>query len=156
MKRVEKELWCYKNSVVEALCAKNEHLQHLVDELQRELEYAKANNEAIHQSNNFSHTENGSQPDKYCNESTQNTVPNTNTYYRVFPQDEIVYYKEKVSYSKNRLKDIMAFVITIICIIGIGFILWKIPATNALLVDLYQSNPPIKAVIDFFIGIFNK
>lgn len=40
------ELDYNKNSVVEALCAKNEHLQHLVEELQNELEYVKSHNNA--------------------------------------------------------------------------------------------------------------
>lgn len=38
------ELDCDKNSVLETMCAKNEYLQHLVEELQNELEYEKSQN----------------------------------------------------------------------------------------------------------------
>lgn len=40
-KEYDIELDYDKNSVVQALCAKNEHLQHLVDELQNELNFLK-------------------------------------------------------------------------------------------------------------------
>lgn len=156
-KNYDIELDYDKNSVVEALCAKNDHLQHLVEELQKELEYVKAhNNETINSFNNFKTVEAQPQDNSYYTENVQNTIPNYTEYYRVVPQDETTYYEKKAFYRKNKLKDIMAFIITIICILAIGFILWKIPVTNAFLTNLYENNPPIKAIVDFIIGIFNK
>lgn len=37
-----------KNSVVEAILAKNKHLQHLVEELQNELNYLKSHNNIVY------------------------------------------------------------------------------------------------------------
>lgn len=57
-KNYDVELDYDKNSVIDALCAKNENLQHLVEELQKELEYVKShNNEPTYQSNNFDYIE---------------------------------------------------------------------------------------------------
>lgn len=156
-KNYDIELDYDKNSVIDALCAKNENLQHLVEELQKELEYVKTHNdETINNSNKFNTVEVQTPDNSYDTENIQNTAPNYTEYYRVVPQYEPSYYKEKNFYKKSKLKDILAFIITIICILGIGFILWKIPVTNEFLTNLYEDNPPLKAIVDFFIRIFNK
>lgn len=156
-KNYDIELDYDKNSVIDALCAKNENLQHLVEELQKELEYVKTHNdETINNSNKFNTVEVQTPDNSYDTENIQNTAPNYTEYYRVVPQYEPSYYKEKNFYKKSKLKDILAFIITIICILGIGFILWKIPVTNEFLTNLYEDNPPLKAIVDFFIRIFNR
>lgn len=156
-KNYDIELDYDKNSVIDALCAKNENLQHLVEELQKELEYVKTHNdETINNSNKFNTVEVQTPDNSYDTENIQNTAPNYTEYYRVVPQYEPSYYEEKNFYKKSKLKDILAFIITIICILGIGFILWKIPVTNEFLINLYEDNPPLKAIVDFIIGIFNR
>lgn len=135
-----------KNSVLEAMCAKNNHLQHLVEELQNELEYVRAQNSNIShnqfniENKNYAEYENAP---RYIYSKT----PNSN--YNTTPKEKIVYYAKK----KNLLKDLFSFFITIICLIIISFILWKIPFTNKLLTDLYNDNPPIKAIVNFFLRL---
>lgn len=95
----------------------------------------------------------------YQYETNQNSNLNENaytTYYNVAPKEDAVYYESQIHYTKNKLKDLLAFFVTILCIIGCGFLLWKIPFTNKILVSLYNDNPPIKAVVDFIINIFSK
>lgn len=67
------------------------------------------------------------------------------------PKHEVYYTKKS-----NRIKDLISFLITIICLIIISFILWKIPFTNKLLYNLYNDNPPIKAVVDFVLNVFRN
>lgn len=119
-KNYDIELDYDKNSVIDALCAKNENLQHLVKELQKELEYVKAhNNETFNSFNNFKTVETQPQDNLYNSENIQTAIPNYNEYYRVVPQYEPSYYEEKNFYKKSKLKDILAFFITIIFIIGL-------------------------------------
>ena len=61
-----------------------------------------------------------------------------------------------IRYNKSKFKDFLAFIITVFIIIVIGFILWKIPVTHNFLVDIYNDNPPIKAICDFFLHLFGK
>lgn len=112
------ELDYNKTSAIEAIIAKNEHLQHLVEELQNELSYLK--NQSNVNANDFSSSNNNSQ-DNYQYEANQNPNFNQssyNTYYNVEPE-ETIYYETHIPYHKNKLKDILAFFITVICIIGL-------------------------------------
>ena len=147
-KKYDVELDYAKNSGIRALCAKNEHLQKLVEELQNELEQVKRErNSTI---NNFASYYNKKINDyqNYYNNINQNNA-NINT----APQ-QTVYYETRVPYTRNRLKDFIAFIITIICIFAVGFSLWKIPFTNKFLVKIYEENAPIKAIVDFFWNLF--
>lgn len=95
------------------------------------------------------------------NNINQNIYENLNTnvnirYNRPINQDETVYYETQIPYNKSKFKDFLAFIITVFIIIVIGFILWKIPVTHNFLVDIYNDNPPIKAICDFFLHLFGK
>lgn len=154
-----------KNSVLEAMCLKNEHLQSLVDKLQNELEYLKNQNGYnykfqnsqfnMHNNTyeNINTTNESSYKNKYKKDYTTSTYTYSNDSYNNYniPKQE-VYYTQK----KNRLKDLISFLITIACLIIIGFVLWKIPFTNKLLCNLYNDNPPIKAIVDFILNIFHN
>lgn len=121
-KDYDSELDYDKNSAIEAIIAKNEHLQHLVEELQNELSYLK--NQTNVRDNNFSNTNNiyeNNTQNNYQYEVNQNpnfNQSNYNTYYDVEPE-ETIYYETHIPYHKSKLKDILAFFITVICIIGL-------------------------------------
>ena len=118
-KDYDAELDYDKNSAVEAIIAKNEHLQHLVEELQNEISYLKS--QANTETTNFSSSSNIYENDNLNNyqyEINQNSNSSYNSYYNVAPE-ETLYYETRIPYRKSRLKDILAFLITIICIIVI-------------------------------------
>lgn len=121
-KDYDAELDYDKNSAVEAIIAKNEHLQHLVEELQNEISYLKSQTNA--EMGNFSNTHNIYENDtknnyRYeVNQSPNFNQSNYNSYYNVAPE-ETVYYETSIPYRKSKLKDFLAFLITIICIIVI-------------------------------------
>ena len=119
-KDYDSELDYDKNSYIEAIINKNEHLEHLVVELQNEISYLKNQTN----SNNFSNTNNRYEnpfQDNYQYEANQNpnfNQANYNIYYDAAPE-ETIYFETHIPYHKNKLKDILAFFITIICIIGL-------------------------------------
>lgn len=88
-----------------------------------------------------------------------NDYTNPNLYQREYvhtvqQEPEQVYYYEKPHHIRNRLKDFISIIIAISIIIFIGYLLWKIPFTQTILVDFYENNPPIKNIADFFIHFF--
>ncbi len=142
--------------MLEALVNKNEELKSLVIELQNELEYEKERNLHFSQSHGFNYNFTNETMNNKTNigNINNNIAQNTSyTYYR--PNN--TYNKKSIKYNKeNLIKDFIAFIITIFCIIAIGFLLWKIPFTNKILVNLYTENQHIKAVVDMFLKIFIK
>lgn len=59
-------------------------------------------------------------------------------------------YKVKHRITKENLRD---FLIVIVIMIGIIAALWFIPPTHNWMVNFYESNPVLKAIIDLIIGI---
>lgn len=120
-KSYDVELDYDKNSAIEAICAKNKYLQDLVENLQNEINYLKSHNNMYNESfyNNPNVIQNNSQYQTNTN-SNFNAKANSN-YYNVSPREETIYYETQIPYRKNRLKDLLAFFITILCIIGIRF-----------------------------------
>ena len=59
-------------------------------------------------------------------------------------------YKVKHRITKENLRD---FLIVIVIMIGIIAALWFIPPTHNWMVNFYESNPILKAIIDLIIGI---
>ena len=55
---------------------------------------------------------------------------------------------------KKIIKDLLAFLITILILIFIFFILWHIPFTKNYLINLYNENSALKYIINLFINIF--
>lgn len=157
-KKYDIELDYEKNSAIQALCAKNEHLQQQVQRLEKELEFFRnsTTNNNYFASNASSHTNTNNQS------NNDNIVQNyiryaQNMYENNAYKDYIkpVTEEELYSYKKSRVKDFFAFLITIAIIIGIGFLLWNIPFTRNFLIGLYEDNPPIKGLVDFFLNLFN-
>lgn len=85
-----------------------------------------------------------------------NPYTNPNLYQRNYtqqPSQNEVYYTYSTPI-KNRWKDLLAFTIAIFLLFFIAFLLWKIPFTKNFLIHLYEDNPPIKSIADFFIHLF--
>lgn len=59
-------------------------------------------------------------------------------------------YKVKHKITKENIRDLC---ISIVIMIGIITILWIIPPTHNWMVNFYESNPVLKAIIDIIIGI---
>ena len=143
-KEYDIELDYDKNSAIQALCAKNAHLEKLVEDLQNQLNSVR-NQSTI---SNFKNMAN-----QYYQKATN--LDFNNIYSNPTTDEPKIYYKTQSPYKRNRLKDFFAFIITIVCIFVIGFLLWKIPFTNKFLVKIYTDNAPIKAIVDIFLNIFN-
>lgn len=118
-KNYDVELEYDKDSAIKAICAKNEHLQHLVEELQNELNKVRNRVNYENQNNMYSKFDSNKNDSSGFKEPFQNVEPsNFNKTVYTKPQEEYVYY-ERVPYTRNKLKDLLAFVITIACIIGV-------------------------------------
>lgn len=158
-KNYDIELDYEENSMLEALVNKNEELKALVIELQNELKYEKERN--LSNSQNYqNHNLNYDFSTRIMNNKVKmdNITNNDN----IAQNNPYAYYKTHNTYTHkkynkdNLIKNFIAFIITIFCIIMIGFLLWKIPFTNKLLVNLYTENQHIKAIVDIFLNIFIK
>lgn len=62
-------------------------------------------------------------------------------------------YQENINL-KNRSKDLLALVLTILVILFIAFILWHIPFTKNYLINLYNNNSAFHFIITLFSKIF--
>lgn len=158
-KNYDIELDYEENSMLEALVNKNEELKALVIELQNELKYEKERN--LSNSQNYqNHNLNYDFSTRIMNNKVKmdNITNNDN----IAQNNPYAYYKTHNTYTHkkynkdNLIKNFIAFIITIFCIIMIGFLLWKVPFTNKLLVNLYTENQHIKAIVDIFLNIFIK
>lgn len=155
-KNYDIELDYKEDSMLEALVNKNEELKTLVNELQTELEYEKQRNLHFSQNHSFNYN--------FVKETMNNKVNigNITNNDNIAHNNPYTYYKTNNNYihkkynKDNLIKNFIAFVITIFCIIAIGFLLWKIPFTNKLLVNLYTENQHIKAIVDVFLNLFIK
>lgn len=62
-------------------------------------------------------------------------------------------YKQQIYATKNRARDYIAWLLTFVIIIVIGFLLWKIPYTHDKLLQIYNENTAIKTLVDIIIAI---
>lgn len=136
------------NNMFQALCIENRNLNNQVKQLEEELQAIKDSSNA---NQNISNPQNnintGYQPQPQA-QSVPNQSQHPNTYH--IPKNIYKYKKTPL----EKFKDFLAFVITILAIFGLGFFLWKMPATHQLLVNLYENNSVIRAVVDSFLSIF--
>lgn len=159
-KNYDIELDYEENSMLDALINKNEELQALVKELQNKLEYEKERNIRISQNHQNTYLNHNIEREYMNNtidtDNTTNNIAQDNSY-TYYTNNEKPFSRQTFSYSKsNLIKDFIAFVITVFCIILIGFLLWKIPFTNKMLVNLYTENEHIRAIVNVFLNIFKK
>ncbi len=151
-KEYDIELDYDKNSAIEAICTKNEYLENLVKELQSELNRIKNNTAKSNFTNIYSNYTNNSTANTYTNNASSNYKYNN---YYTTPNNK-TYYSNKPRLLSFNLKDLIALIITFFLLIIIGIIVWNIPFTHTLLVNLYENNKPIKAIVNAIIEIFNK
>ncbi|MBO5478624.1 MAG: DnaJ domain-containing protein [Clostridia bacterium] len=142
-----KELEFDKNSEINALLLKNADLEVQIENLQLELESLKNRNSSEYRENinyhpssnmynntNVYHTNDVEQYD-----SPKEDYTNTSTYYES-------YYHP----IKSKFKNFLAFFITLGVIIFIAFVIWNIPYTHNLLIEMYKENFVIQAIVNFF------
>lgn len=146
-----KELEFDKNSQLNALLLKNADLEIQVEDLQLELDNLR--NSAIHQQSINNNFETYRQTKQQAQEYIQNfnnyyTEPQTNPAEQ-FSQEE-TYYEAHYHPFKAKMKSLASLLITICIIILISFILWKIPYTHNILVDLYENNSIIHYIVNLF------
>ncbi len=142
-----KELEFDKNGQLNALMLKNADLEIQIENLQIELETLK------HTSNFQSSYTDTYQPN-YESQTQYQSNKNVNTYYTqpksAVKKEEPIYYESYYHPIRTKLKSLLAFCITILIVIFIGFIIWKIPYTHNLLIDFYKSNSVIQSFFKLF------
>lgn len=118
--------------------------------LKNELNYLKNNYNQIQ--NNYNHFNNKqSEIDQNnINQEINNAI--NKAYYNAYIQN-LKNKGYKIKYKKT-FKDFLALFLTIIFIIIISFILWKIPFTKNYFINLYNNNPAFKFIIDLFLNFF--
>ena len=74
-----------------------------------------------------------------------------NSYYE---QPTPPYYESYYHPLKSKLKNLLAFVLTVLAFILLSFLIWKIPFTKNWLISLYENNFVLKSIADIFINLF--
>ena len=105
------------------------------------------NNNSYENYNNTQHMNNNSYVNYNKNQENINNAY-TKAYYDAYIQD-LKNRGYKIKYKKT-WKDFVAFILTVLVIIFVGFILWQIPFTRKFLISLYEENPILKFWIDLF------
>lgn len=139
-----KELEFNKDSQLNALMLRNADLEVQIENLQIELENLKhpsSTNSSFY--NNDYQNQTQFQKQVYTHSYTEPTQYETK-------KQEPVYYEYYYHPIKDKLKNLIAFFITILIIAFVVFLLWKIPYTHKLLVDFYENNSVIKSILDLF------
>lgn len=156
-----------KNDTLNSLLIKNADLEIQVEDLQRQLadlknfyssnhsdssSYSSSNSTTSNHYDkvNNSYEKNFSQ-NMYNNQNfynNSNTPNHTNTYQTY--TKEPVYYESYYHPIKNKLKNLLAFFITLGVIIFIAIVIWNIPYTRNILEKIYQENSVIRMIINFF------
>ena len=78
-------------------------------------------------------------------------------YVRYAKQPNDVEYNESNRFMdmiRPTLRKIKEWVFTILIMLVIIFIIWKIPFTHNMLVEVYEENPIIKGLVDAIISLF--
>ena len=95
----------------------------------------------------------------YNNNTQENFTAGQTPHYHI-PQTKTQFYYEEPVYqqyvpTKNRLKDLIAFVGTLACLVVIILILWKIPFTHDMMVNFYEKNSVVKSFVDAILSLFH-
>ena len=146
----------YNNLINENINLKKEinYLKNKINNIKKNINnnYNNFNNKNINSNHNSTeHMNNNSYVNYNKNQENINNAYNK-AYYDAYIQD-LKNKGYKIKYKKN-WKDFIAFILTILVIIFIGFILWQIPFTKKYLINLYEENPIINLFINFILNIF--
>ena len=135
-----KELEFDKNGEMEALMLKNADLELQVEDLKIELENLKRSS-INHYNVQPSYQGQINTQSFYQTEESPNATIKEQNY-----QQEPVYYESYYHPIKSRFKSFIAFCITFLVILFIGFLIWKIPYTH----NLIENNPMIQSILKLF------
>ncbi len=148
----------YNNLINENINLKNEinYLKNNLNNLQKNINSNYNNTEHMNNNsyknyNNAQHVNNNSYNNYNKNQENINNAY-AKAYYDAYIQD-LKNRGYKIKYKKT-WKDFIAFILTILVIIFIGFILWQIPFTRKFLISLYEENPIVNLFINFILNIF--
>ena len=150
----------YNNLINENINLKNEinYLKNNLNNIQKNINnnYNNLNNNFNNKNinsnyNNTEHMNNNSYNNYNKNQENINNAY-AKAYYDAYIQD-LKNRGYKIKYKKT-WKDFIAFILTILVIIFIGFILWQIPFTRKFLISLYEENPIVNLFINFILNIF--
>lgn len=138
-----KELEFDKNSQLNALLLKNADLEVKIETLEAELNQLRTSSKETN-ANTYHQNQSFNNKIYYTDNTTQYTYPED------IYQEQPTYYESYYHPIKSKFKNLIAFFITICIIVFVGFLLWKIPYTNSLLVKIYEENSVIKSIIGLF------
>lgn len=147
-----KELEFDKNSELQALLLKNADLEVQVEELQSQLETLRNSSNTEQPLNNFydaykTYQQIRSEPEIHSTSQDYEPydIPNINniSYKDIRKKFNATFFREK-------FKTLFSLFATFCVLVLIGFILWKIPYTHNILIDLYENNSIINSIISLF------
>ena len=119
--------------------------------LKKEINYLKNNLNNIQKNINNDYNNSNNKNNYNKNQENINNAY-AKAYYDAYIQD-LKNRGYKIKYKKT-WKDFVAFILTVLVIIFVGFILWQIPFTRKFLISLYEENPIVNLFINFILNIF--
>lgn len=155
-----KKLEFERDDKLNKLLLENADLEIQVEDLQRQLDdlksfYSSSPNYIGSNYTNFNVNEdlnkNFSQ-NMYNKQNLYNNITSTPKYTATHQSynEEPVYYESYYHPIKNKLKNLLAFLITLGVIIFTSIVIWNIPYTRSILEKLYQENSVIRMIVNFF------
>lgn len=146
----------YNNLINENINLKKEinYLKNNLNDIQKNINnnYNNFNNKNINSNHNSTeHMNNNSYVNYNKNQENINNAY-AKAYYDAYIQD-LKNRGYKIKYKKT-WKDFVAFILTVLVIIFVGFILWQIPFTRRFLISLYEENPIVNLFVNFILNIF--
>ena len=146
----------YNNLINENINLKKEinHLKNNLNNIQKNINNNYYNSNDKNNTINYNSTEHMNNNSYVNYNKNQENINNAyrKAYYDAYIQD-LKNRGYKIKYKKT-WKDFIAFILTILVIIFVGFILWQIPFTRKYLISLYEENPIINLFINFILNIF--
>lgn len=146
-KAYSEELEFEKSNELNLLYNEKESLAEQVRNLQLELNLLKNNKNM----NDYNFNVNNINTNSYSFDNDYSQEYKKNSYYE---QPTPPYYESYYHPLKSKLKNLLAFVLTVLAFILLSFLIWKIPFTKNWLISLYENNFVLKSIADIFINLF--
>lgn len=146
-KAYSEELEFEKSNELNLLYNEKESLAEQVRNLQLELNLLKNNKNM----NDYNFNVNNINTNSYSFDNNYSQEYKKNSYYE---QPTPPYYESYYHPLKSKLKNLLAFVLTVLAFILLSFLIWKIPFTKNWLISLYENNFVLKSIADIFINLF--
>lgn len=129
---------------------KRQEIQRQINEQQKA--YNRQNNDQNNRQSNITYEVFKNEP-----KQSMNYKEKIKNYVRYAKQPNNVEYNESNRFMdmiRPTLRKIKEWVFTILIMLVIIFIIWKIPFTHNMLVEVYEENPIIKGLVDAIISLF--